>query len=317
MRIAKAGDVQPATTSWRGSLEDALFEDKTVTWAQLHKSVVYGQHPLFHILHADWVICILHLNLRIVGSMFKELVVERIGWHVIKDHDQLDAIHQLLADAGVNMKKKKLEKKANTLKAAKEWKKLSFIGAETLTVLELFPAVVAEIYPVSARADRGVELEYQQCLDVHRKWCKVWDLLNKGVGPEERDHRANEVETAGVEYVKSWVEAHKRTQGLYVHLLVAHVPDMIRRHGCLVPYQAQGLEHMHSIRKRLGLRNSNRKKGSRTGQIMKQLIAMDSMRKHFYNTLDARDHDQRVKARASRAKRRVNAIVKRSRYVQL
>ena len=142
-------------------------------------------------------------------------------------------------------------------------------------------------------------------------WREYWGLVHKTLETDktEWEKRAEELEVSGAKFVKQWVAAHKRTQGLYLHLLVAHIPDMVRAHGDLVPYQTSGLEHMHSVRKRIGLRNTNRKKGERTTQIMMQLIAMDEMRKKYLETFDAREHEQAKLARKARAAKRVDNYV--------
>ena len=36
---------------------------------------------------------------------------------------------------------------------------------------------------------------------------------------------------------------------LYLHILVAHVGDFIRRHGNLIKFSGQALEHLHAIMK--------------------------------------------------------------------
>jgi hypothetical protein len=46
-----------------------------------------------------------------------------------------------------------------------------------------------------------------------------------------------------------WHKAVGSTLGLYIHMLHEHFADMVRLVGNLRPYQAQGLEHLHSFRK--------------------------------------------------------------------
>ena len=74
------------------------------------------------------------------------------------------------------------------------------------------------------------------------------------------------------EFVNLFVKAHKKTQGLYLHMLAAHIGEMYLQWGDLRPFQAQGLEHCHSKRKRAGLRLTNRKKGQRHVCFLKVLL---------------------------------------------
>ena len=175
-------------------------------------------------------------------------------------------------------------------------------------MMGIYPKLLNIIFPLEKREGTSdVERDYQAALLAWQQWDVVWELLTIELGPTQADHewdeRADTVEIEAVKFIKSWVKAHRRTQHLYMHLLVAHVPDMIRMHGSLVPYQTQGLEHMHSIRKRLGLQNSNRKVGERTTTIMMHLITMDEMHKTYFNSLDAKAHEQDKKNRVTRALR--------------
>ena len=58
------------------------------------------------------------------------------------------------------------------------------------------------------------------------------------------------------------------TQGLYLHVLVKHVPDQIRMFGDLNTRQTQGLEHCHYCRKQVGLHATNRKPGQRLATML-------------------------------------------------
>ena len=70
------------------------------------------------------------------------------------------------------------------------------------------------------------------------------------------------------------------TSGEYLHLLVAHVPKQIRMVGDIVAFQTQGLEHLHSIRKRDLRRMSNRKKGQRNTQVGKIQTVRYALQRH-------------------------------------
>ena len=63
--------------------------------------------------------------------------------------------------------------------------------------------------------------------------------------------RADEVELLAHEYVKGWVASVGKTQGLYLHILLRHIPEEIRKWGDLRVRSSQGLEHCHKNRKRI------------------------------------------------------------------
>ena len=107
-------------------------------------------------------------------------------------------------------------------------------------------------------------------------WAVCWKLLNdKLTRPpgitirEVRNVRAVLFKAAADAFIRAHVAAVGTTEGLYLHILHAHVPDQIRKWGDLRLRQTQGLEHAHKIRKQIGLNASNRKPGQRIKTMMK------------------------------------------------
>ena len=101
-------------------------------------------------------------------------------------------------------------------------------------------------------------------------WGVCWALLNEPLvytddckNEDVREERAALFKVSVDAFVRAHVAAAGTTEGLYMHILHAHVPDQIRRWGDLRPRQTQGLEHAHKIRKQVGLNASNRKQGQR------------------------------------------------------
>ena len=83
-------------------------------------------------------------------------------------------------------------------------------------------------------------------------WGVCWALLNKAlVYTDERkqeDVRRERAELFMISvdaFVRAHVAAVGTTEGLYMHILHAHVPDQIIRWGDLRVRQTQGLEHAH------------------------------------------------------------------------
>ena len=49
---------------------DKELKGRGLTWLEMHFGVAYGKYPLYKSIDpSDWVSCILHLNLRIVGGL--------------------------------------------------------------------------------------------------------------------------------------------------------------------------------------------------------------------------------------------------------
>jgi hypothetical protein len=270
----------------------------------MHKGVVFGSSPLIDLDPWFWILCILHLNLRIVGAMFTHLVVDDIGKCAHLD-DQKAALMQIFAAFGIYMKERKLER-TNNLDSS--WQgKFSFAGADAEKIMRCYPEMLAVIYPLEARKqDKGVEDKHAKAMAAWEQWELVWKLLNTDLEPGNQTGRASELQAACTKFVNLFVKAHKRTQGLYLHMLAAHMGEMSLRWGDLRPFQAQGLEHCHSKRKRAGVRLTNRKKGQRNSQHMDYLIGCDYVKKEFRHSLDAQEHARNKQAKQVRAMRRIN-----------
>jgi hypothetical protein len=88
--------------------------------------------------------------------------------------------------------------------------------------------------------------QYKRAVDAWGKWAHTWGLLNNKAQQGDLlahnqaawDARADEVAVSGKAFVDAYMLAHKKTQSLYMHLLVTHTPDMIRRFGDLRSFQS-------------------------------------------------------------------------------
>ena len=102
--LATAGDKEPTVPeSMRG---------KGVTHLSLHKGVVLGRQPPFHMEPAEWLVCLLHMNLCILGGLFTRTIVNQVGKMTDPDVDsQSMALWQLLKDNGLDMKEPQLRQK--------------------------------------------------------------------------------------------------------------------------------------------------------------------------------------------------------------
>jgi hypothetical protein len=311
MLKAVPGAKPPSKGKWPAAVK-ALGK----TWSQMHKSVVFGASPPINLEPLFWIICILHLNLRIVGALFTHLVVDDIG-KCARAEDQRAAFMKLFAEFGIYMKERKLER-SNNLDAS--WQgKFSFAGADAEKIMRCYPEMLDIIYPPDVRADQDViRRKHTKSVTAFKQWELVWQLLNMDLAPGTRVARAAELQAACTLFVQYFVKAHKKTQGLYLHMLAAHMGDIYLQWGDLRPFQAQGLEHCHSKRKRAGVRLTNRKRGQRNSQHMDYIIGCDYIKKEFRHSLDAREHERNKKAKLVRALRRIKKVrLSRALYVDM
>lgn len=291
-----------------------------LTWLQMHKGIMFGKFPLWNIPVNRWVLCILHMNLRIVGGMFNALVRDYICETAGSSQDQKNELYKLLRDSGVWIKEKHLDKKKLSLNA-KQMPKVSFIGRDTETITTLSDHIMEIVHPKAVREEQSRKgkaalKQYERSMACWAAWKKVWRLLNTDLDSTSATARADRVSAvaeAGQHWLTTWLAAHKATQGLYIHLLVKHLPDLIREFGDLRPYQSQGLEHAHSRRKKIADRNTNKRTGEsgRTAQAMGALIADDYCNKAARNTIEQGIQEARSKKlEHSRNKRIVELAAK-------
>ena len=308
MALAKADDEPPAKATWKRN----LLKGQTDSWLKIHKGVVYGRHILLQLEPWRWVPCLLHMSLRIVGGMFSALVIDKIQATPEKGVDQKTVLMAQCKKGGVYIKEKKFDKKKNTVEAM-QGPKISFggAGADAEKIMYLMPSFLGTVHPASVRAKHpAVQKQYEKSLAVANQWMLLWQLFNTDleVNQAAREERATKVDAAGREFVRLWTVAHKRTQGLYLHDLAAHMGDFIREFGDLRPFQAQGLEHAHSKRKMVCLTVTNRRPGERTPQNMSHLIAYEHTKREFRHTLDSREHEAQKRAKSQRAVRHAKKV---------
>ena len=267
---------------------------------------VYGNFPLWKVPVKRWIICLLHLNLRIVGGMFNVLVRDLIS--KAGNEDQSAALYELLHSNGIWVKESYL-KRAPTSLNAKQMPKISFIGVDTDKLMLMARDVEDIVHPPAVRAANPAhKLQYERSMACWDAWGKMWRLLNTSLdsnSPEARCKRGDEVEAQAHVWLKCFKLAHKKTQGLYIHIMVKHLPGMVRAVGDLRPFQSQGLEHSHSYRKMLARRLTNRQAGKRCATAMGHLIAQDYCIKDQRHDAEAREFTNRERTKALRGEKRV------------
>jgi hypothetical protein len=238
----------------------------------------------------------------------------------ISHAEQIDAMAALLCTAGLKIKKSKLMKNpSKEVSHYDERLKNSGLGgrdaefmmnARNSILLLMFPEATCgpwytdeELFASKESYEQYMsDSEHQdtysseamkQSYRVRRawhSWDKTWKLLTKKMeypaDPTEVQMRqvwavrADEVFELSKIFVSSWVAAVGATQGLYLHILVKHIPGQIRENGDLNTRQTQGLEHCHHTRKEVGMHATNRKQGQRLKTMMAHsLLKRASMQK--------------------------------------
>jgi hypothetical protein len=314
MLVANYGDPEPEVPL--EIKEKYHGTGKTLSWTQLHKGVRYGSSPPYLWAPKDWISCLLHCGLCITKGLWERTIVAEIG--KLGDSKRVtEGILQSLQVMGIHMKPSKLKPKSKKLSDYDDRLKNSgFGGGDTYKILngrdnflrlvcpedicgKWIDDAILFATPESFKthlqaAARGTGRKYSiqaamSKLHIRRAWylwSQLWNLLNIDMnylpGTSHRvvwNIRADEVQSLAVEFVKSWVKAAKATQGLYLHLLVAHIPDQIRWFGDLRVRQTQGLEHSHKIRKAVGRNATNRKPGQRLCTMLKHNLVNGSVNK--------------------------------------
>ena len=150
-------------------------------------------------------------------------------------------------------------------------------------------------------------------------WELVWKKLNSPFDYSADDksyqevwnERAEEVEVLAHEYLKGWVASVGATQGLYLHILMKHIPEEIRKWGDLRVRSSQGLEHCHKRRKRIGCEATNRRKGQRIEQMLTHITVISHVHSMLGEDQYATEHEKRKKAKIRHLQAKLERLTKK------
>ena len=301
MEVASPGDTPPDKKQWKGELKRRGLGGRVKqSWPEMHKGTRYGARVPLNIELLYWILCIMHMGCRFAGMLFQTYILNMIGESPRdKKHNQQEEIFTVLKGVGIQIKETKLKKKSNKANQPLP-KQINFTGEAAEGLLAIFPGLLEIVFPEKKRLQFvRVRLGYERAKDAVEKWTKCWALLNLHDTPkEEWGKLADNVQTTGTDFVNAYVLSNARTQGLYLHLLVAHTPDLIRRFGPLGYFQAQNVEHHHAARKARHLRTTNRSPTDRGRQVMSQVVTL----KHLAQTLGSEGWRQRMKEKLRQSK---------------
>jgi hypothetical protein len=293
------------------------WQTKTVNgsrwkWGPRHYSVKYGARMIWVAELSSWVICFLHLRLRLTAITFSCCCLQFLdpGWKPteadkkkkIVDGPMTEQVAELVNCMLPGSKIPKLEKPGSLLDKQVRGKlkglSVASYNGPTCKVLNQVRDVLLEVPFPSEKMTPGSEA----CkLKESAKAC--WDGLNNlldaiaerfeypdGCTDAERqrlwEERAVRVDKVGKEYVAALKLVHPKCTSYYAHVASAHCGDQFRRHGYWPDYAMDGLEAKHSVTKMLERQVSNSKLYQRLATVVSHYTMRDA------TLLAAQDDDE-------------------------
>ena len=311
---AAAGDEEPKS----GPVFVWLKKQK-LSWLYAHFGIKYGHHPLIRVRVKKWVLCILHMDLRVKGGLINKTLFSYLGEYGNAD-EQKTKVEAILTRNGVWIRDGAVKAKSKDMNAAYK-KDISFVGRDAVAIADLAEEMLDVMFPPDMRAeDEDVAEEHARALLCWTTYRPLWRLLNNDFvdvrDVQERKERGDQVQKLADVFLDAWVKAVGYTQGLYLHMLHAHVADWVRDLGDLRPYASHGLEHAHSIRKLIARHLTNRHKHAkvrkdgkmgkaRTEQCLSTVTARKEMMRQGGHALQQREDAANTKARRATQARRI------------
>jgi hypothetical protein len=246
-----------------------------------------------------------------MGVFLQKGIFEMIG-KLGDGKEQADAIYTALKLAGVkSLNRKKLDKKSKKLDefGVKKW---SFGGGEAQYIATVWNHLIKIIYPEDTRQTNKPAFDFLTRLQAaYEQYTCIWKMLNTPIeytperdNKEAKKERADIVEEMGAKFRKLWISAFGPTKHVYLHRLVAHIPDEIRQLGDLYTRQTQGLEHSHKDRKQTLFLNSNSIPGQRRPTVLIQTIVRHATELHFDDeeVIESNKRTQQARLKRTEAK---------------
>ena len=245
------------------------------TWLQRHLSIRYGQCAILDIEPSNWVIDILHLNLRVCGVLLERTVMRRLtklyDKKRFKDGDDeatmCGQLYHLLQKAGIRIGKLT---PPTQKQGAFYWsvKRHSFHGQDAQIAMIIYPSLLKLVYPEDVRTNSpALEAEFQAAMAVWAKYADyVWPLINNL--EMDKMAKATRLEVESRAWLELWKTATGGSQTVYIHLMCVHLPEQIRSLP-VDPYyfQTSGLEHGNKMRKHIALHLTNHFVGRTAAQV--------------------------------------------------
>lgn len=248
IQIALPGD-QPPTKLRKG-------------WNKRHFNVRYGCATMIRIEPELWAICLLHLDLRFVGSLFSRTMLRHFDGSNL-DEARAEELHAYLVKSHIPIGK--IRQSSNTTDTYfRSCKNHSFSGPEAVILRSIWKDCLNIVFPPAEVAAASTQYKnrlrrYEDVWKIYAEEGGVWTTLNDL--SIEKDAKAVKVEAISRKFADAYVLAFNDSPMLYMHLLLHHYPDQIRNLP-IDPWflQLQGLEHNNHIRKMIAKFMSNNHK---------------------------------------------------------
>jgi uncharacterized membrane protein YgcG len=283
MKLAEEGDDEPNLTA-------AQKRDfNTTSWKTAHLGQRYARSVLIKIPITRWAVCILHMHLRFVKMLVERTILARLDQFrrdgKKDDYNKIsETCWELFVAAGIPVPR--FQTPSNTLDTHyQSISRYSFAGHDAAAMIVIWPIVLAVVYPLSERRDSNTSATYKSSVGLWSHYQKeVWKPLNEvPKGREARVAKAKALQAAAIKFVDMWVSADCATEHLYIHVLVAHVPEQLLSLPADLWYlQIQGLEHVHKIRKAWARALSNCHKSRSTHHVPARLDAKGNVVRKAY-----------------------------------
>lgn len=220
---------------------------EATSFRRQHTGHGYQEIPILPIHNKDWVVCILHLKLRIVERLFMVAVTNKIADK--KDAaDMVDFLHTL------DIRVKKIDNNGKT-DHVMSLKKTNLTGHDCDILLRLFDKVLIHLHG-------GNNEHVADSMVVIHKFIDVYRILStRAANRAERLMKAVTVRTIGVEFVDHFAAwAGKGKVNFYMHWLVHDIPHQIRSLPCdIFDLSGSGLETKNLSNKKTALQHTNNK----------------------------------------------------------
>jgi hypothetical protein len=241
----------------KGRRDGSKNADGSASFEQIHHGVKFQREPIFNMNPNVWIPCILHAFLRISELQFKHCILDHISV------EQAEELHEALAGEQIHVKKIHAGKKSVKSCISRH----SLNGRNCTSLLDCHPMLLRIAMPMNDEVSNTYRAEAEK---MWKLWEIVWELLrSENETGETNDQRANLLQTSILAWAVQYRSVCGHSAGVYFHILVAHMPEFVRKYGCLSKYSAQGLEAGHYVRKQILLHCTNGKHGWSKGRKRK------------------------------------------------
>ena len=238
---------------------DSVSESKKQEHARTHFGIKLGFSPLTNIEPNDHMICLLHLLLRVVSSLWQATVVP-----FLSDFN-VPFILEVLKKIKVHIparKLKKIGKRFDLYNLQAAIQKHNFNGAACIQLLVFFDEVFEALFK-KQNDETKTASEAQAELSCRNLWIlfrNFWVSLTTDFDDPlvEKETQSQKIQFNAKLFVEGWNSVAGKNKSAYMHYLLVHLEEQVARFGDLRKYSAQGLEHLHSIFKSLLFSNTNR-----------------------------------------------------------